>query len=492
MARNLFLDDPVEEIQPGVNLFSETPVQEPPAGEFVPQAFTPREKDPQSFAAGAGQSLLQGATLGFADEIQSVIAATVSAPFVSDKTFGQLMMDARASFREEQERFREEHPKTALGLEVAGGLVTGGAGVGRSVAGQTLKQATVRGVGAGTAIGTVAGAGFADEESFFSQETLEEAVKTGAISGLLGGLTPTIIKGAVTAGKLVPKALPESLLQTAMKFRPSIDQAARAKMTRTALDEGIMPTVRGLETISKKLTNLDVGLNNIIDEATEKGMLIPKKALFTELTKLRKDLGGVNIRAAKNIKQIDNIASEFDKQLKLINKKRLTPREVQDLKRSAYQQLKFDVTQQSAKFAETEAEKGIIRGAKKSLEKISPDVEAINLREGALLQLGDELERVVGRLDNRNLISLDTAVKIGAGAATGTPTGAVVGTGAAILGAPRIKAKTALILENIRTLSDAMEGAKNMSPELLSAFSIMVEDQNELLNEMIDDQSSSD
>lgn len=486
MARNLFAEEVVQEAI-GANLFSEQPI-EPPKPEGGREVYTPREiGEDQNFTEGASQSLLQGATLGFSDEIQSVIAAAVAAPFISDKTFGQIVTDARASFRAEQEKFSEENPKTSLGLEIAGGLTTGGLGLGKSVVGQTLKAATAKGVGAGAAIGTTAGAGFADEEDFFSQDTWDEAIKTGATSALLGGLTPSIIKGGVELGKLIPKSLPESLLQTSFKFRPSIDQTARAKMTRTALDEGIMPTVKGLETISKKITNLDSGLNQIIDEATEKGVLITKKALFVELKKLRQGLGGVNIRAGKNIKQIDKIAAEFDKQLKLINKKRLTPREVQDLKRSAYQQLKFDVTQQSAKFAETEAEKGIIRGAKKSLETIDPSVSKINRREGDLLQLGDELERVVGRLDNRNLISLDTAVKMGAGAATGTPVGAVVGTGAAVLGAPRVKARTALVLENIRVLSDTLDGAKNLPPELLKTFSIMIEDQKELLNELIDD-----
>lgn len=477
-GRNLFADEVIEETK-GRNLLSDAP--------FVPEQ--PQETE-QSFAGGASQSLLQGATLGFSDEIQSVVAAAVAAPFISDKTFGQIMTDARASFRADQEKFKSENPKTALGLEIAGGLATGGAGLSKTIAGQTLKQATARGAAAGAGIGATAGAGFADEDVFFSQETLEEAIKTGTISAALGGLTPSMIKGAIEAGKLIPKALPESLLQTAFKFRPSIDQASRSQMTRTALDEGIMPTVKGLETITKKISNLDVGLNKIIDEATEEGIKIPKKALFTELRKLRKDLGGINIRGGKNIKQIDGIVAEFDKQLKSINKKNLTPREVQDLKRSAYQQLKFDVSQQSATFAETEAEKGIIRGAKHSLENIDPNVKKINRREGDLLQLGDELERVVGRLDNRNLISLDTAVKVGAGTATGSPTGAAVGTGAAVLGAPRVKAKTALILENIRTLTETLEGASNLPPELLSVFSIMVENEKELLNELIDDESS--
>lgn len=448
----------------------------------------PKELSLTENIEGAGQSLLQGATLGFSDEIQSVIAAAVASPFISDQTFGEIMKDARSSLREENERFKSENPNTALGLEIAGGLVTGGLAGGGKVAGaRTFGEAVKTGVKVGGGVGALAGAGFADKEDFFSQGTLEESAKTGALSAALGGLTPAIIKSIVSTGKLIPKALPESLMETAVKVRPSVPQDKRASMIRTALDEGIMPTVKGLETISAKLSNLDIGLNKIIDDATEKGVLISKKALFTELSKLRKDLGGVNLRADKNLKQIDNIAKSFDKSLKNINKARLTPREVQDLKRSAYRQLRFDVSQQSGSFAQTEAEKGIIRGAKKSLEKIGPDVKAINQREGKLLELGDELERAVGRLDNRNLISLDTAAKIAAGSATGSPVGVTAGTAAAGLGAPRVKARIALLLENIRKISEAQEATKTLSPAAAAAFSILVEDNKTALNELIDE-----
>ena len=472
----------------GRNLFAEEPEQ--PAGRNlfeVPRE--PNQVETPGLIEGGSQSLLQGATLGFSDEIQSFIAAAVASPFIEDKTFGQIMQDARKSFRDEQAAFKEENPKTAVGLEIAGSLVTGGAGLaktGLAKAGTTLAGNIGRSAATGLVTGTAAGAGFADEEDFFSQETLEEAAKTGALGGLLGGLTPIVIKSAVSAGKLIPKKLPESLMETAVKVRPSVPNDKRTSIIRTALDEGIMPTTNGLELISKKLTNLDRGLDKIIDGATSRGKLISKKVLFSELTKLKKDLGRVNIRAEKNIKQIENIASAFDQQLKKIKKPQLTPREVQDLKRSAYRQLRFDVSQQSGSFATTEAEKAIIRGAKKSLEQIDPSVQKINLREGKLLELGDELERAVGRLDNRNLISLDTAAKIAAGSATGSPVGTGAGVAASALGAPRVKAKTALILENIRKSSELSDQvSKALSPEAAAVFSIMVEENKELLNELI-------
>jgi len=458
-------------------------------GQFTPEPFTQTEQDnTPGLVSGGSQSFLQGATLGFADEIQSVIAAAVAAPFISDKTFGQLMMDARKSFREQNDAFKKENPRTALGLELAGGLTTGGLAGGGKVAGaKSLGGAIVQGAETGAAIGAVAGAGYADAENLFSEETLNEAIKGGTIGALLGGATPIVLKGLIQAGKAIPKALPESMLETSIKIRPSVPDGKRANMIRTALDEGIMPTTKGLEKIGTTLAKLDKGLNKIIDDATAQGKTIPAKALFTELKQLRNDLGGVNLRANKNLSQIDEVAKNFYTQLQKIGKKTLTPREVQDLKRSAYKQLKFDVNQLSAQYGTTEAEKAVIRGGKKSLETIDPAVQQINRREGNLLELGDELERAVSRLNNRNFISLDTAAKVAAGGASGGPAGTAAGVLASVLGAPRVKAKTALILENIRRTGElSAQINKTLSPEAAAAFSILVQDNKDSLTGLLD------
>ena len=82
-----------------------------------------------------------------------------------------------------------------------------------------------------------------------------------------------------------------------MKFRPSIKPKQRASMTRTALAQGIMPTVGGLQKITDKLDVLNTSLDNMIDTATEAGKTIPKNAVFTKLKELRRELGGAKIDA---------------------------------------------------------------------------------------------------------------------------------------------------------------------------------------------------
>lgn len=281
-------------------------------------------------------------------------------------------------------------------------------------------------------------------------------------------ISASAVKGLAKSGKVIPQALPEKLLESAMKFRPSIKPSQRANMTKTALREGILPTTTGLQKITDKLDTLDTSLNRIIDGATTSGKSIPKNAIFSKLKDLRRDLGGAKVNAAPDLKVIDNMAKQFNENLKRLKKDRLTPRELQDLKTDAYKRINFDVTQGSAGFAKNEATRAIARQAKESLEAIDPNVQGINRQMGDLLELNKELERVVSRLDNRNLISLDTAAKIGAGSATGSPIGTAVGTGAAVFGNPRIKARGAMIMENLRRNADTIEVINNKLPPVLA------------------------
>lgn len=286
-------------------------------------------------------------------------------------------------------------------------------------------------------------------------------------------IATTAVKTLAKSGKAIPQALPEKLLQSALKFKPSISQKQRTNMTKTALKEGIMPTVAGLEKVAERLSTLNTKMDAIIDGATSRGTMIPVGAVFSELRKVRKELGGVKVDAVIDLRIVNKVAKSLGEQLKTLGKKKITPRELQDLKTNAYQKINFDIKQGQAGFAKNEARSAIARGAKGALEGIDPNIQAINRASGDLLELSGELDSVVNRLDNRNLISLDTAAKIAAGAGLGTAVGSpilgsVVGVTAAVAGNPRVKAKTAIILENIRKNADTVELINNKLPPVLA------------------------
>jgi len=327
---------------------------------------------------------------------------------------------------------------------------------------------------------------------------LPKAGKVGSLAKAVEGvgkaldplnLSTSAVKSLAKSGKVIPESLPVSLLETALKFRPSIKPAQRASMTKTALKQGIIPTVGGLRTITDKLDSLDTSLNKIIDGATNRGVQIPKSMVFAELGKLRKDLGGVKIDAGADLRIIDKVAKDFNQNLIRLKKKNLTPRELQDLKQDTYKRINFDKAQGDAGFAKNEARKAIARQAKKGVESIDPSVGPINREMGELLELNSELERIVGRLDNRNLISLDTAAKIGGGGAAGGPLGTAAGTASAALGAPRVKARTAILMENLRKNAETIDVINNTrDPVLARALATQAGRLNQTLNAQLDEE----
>lgn len=182
----------------------EQQVEQQPPQPVIEQQAQPQEPEITSLGQGA-QSLLLGATLGFSEEIQSVLAAAVASPFVSDRSFGELMSDARRSFREEQAQFREEQPKTALGAEIVGGLVTGGIGAARALSATGAKQIAKQGAKIGAGLGTVAGAGFADAPELFSLDTALGAAIGTVAGGTIGAILPVAISAVASGIRSITK-----------------------------------------------------------------------------------------------------------------------------------------------------------------------------------------------------------------------------------------------------------------------------------------------
>ncbi len=108
-------------------------------------------------ARGAGQSLMQGATFNFGDEIVAGIRAATS----REETYPEALADERASLA----AFREANPRAAFGLEVAGGVASGvgGARTAARVAPRLVTQAAANPLKTAAAAGAVAGAGAGED-----------------------------------------------------------------------------------------------------------------------------------------------------------------------------------------------------------------------------------------------------------------------------------------------------------------------------------------
>lgn len=204
---------------------------------------------------GIGTALLdfaklgaQGASFGLLDEAIGVLAGAGAAVVPGGRGFSEARQAATGAVRESLDASRERAGAAAILPELAGGLVTGGAGVTRSAARGASTLARIgRGAAAGAVEGGIAGAGYAEGNL---RERAPSAA-TGAIAGgLLGGAIPTAAEATrvVRAGRraireeatIGPRLAETVREESGVSGRPSevrADVQARGRRAFKGLDE---------------------------------------------------------------------------------------------------------------------------------------------------------------------------------------------------------------------------------------------------------------
>lgn len=151
----------------------------------------PKEKSTVDNIIDVGRAGLQGLSLGFGDEAEAGLRTGFGLLGDYDKTVGDIRKDIKD--------FREENPLTSLGLELGGGLLTGGLGAARA-AGTALGRNLLRKygtVGFGGAVGATEGA----IAGVGAGEDLGSRVTGGLVGGTLGGGLGAAIPSVISAGK---------------------------------------------------------------------------------------------------------------------------------------------------------------------------------------------------------------------------------------------------------------------------------------------------
>jgi hypothetical protein len=137
---------------------------------------------------GAGRSLLQGLTFGFADELEAILPSGVTAP---GETYEQRLGQIRAG----QTAFEGREPGTAMAMEALGalptlalpvGIAARGLQAGAGMAG-TMGRAALAGAGEGALGGFGRGEGATDR--------MQRAGIEGALGGALGSAAPLAAGG---------------------------------------------------------------------------------------------------------------------------------------------------------------------------------------------------------------------------------------------------------------------------------------------------------
>lgn len=255
------------------------------------------------------------------------------------------------------------------------------------------------------------------------------------------------------------KVKPTKLYQSAAKMSTVISEADRAKLVQTALDEGILPNLEGLDKIDGIIANLDNKIAEVIETAQTKNIKMPVDEIFKDFEKLE-EIYKLSGKASESISALNQLKKSFRKAN--ADMEHLTPKKAQQFKQRIYKDLRsyYEAVQSSP--ASVEGQKAMARASKEFLEGIAPEIKGMNKRDGAMIALRNAIEKPASRIQSRSIMGLGMGVKTGVGTTIGhtlgsPQAGVVAGIAFAILTDPIVQSKIAI------TLNKSIRQGKKMS-----------------------------
>ena len=196
--------------------------------------------------------IASGATFGYIDEMRALVRTELDdalmgmglKPLYGNKSYEQNLAEGRKMLDD----FGEANPKTALGLELGGGALTGGASAAKVLGTKLIQNAPTLtkylasgGVGAGQ--GFVAGSGYAKEG-----ERLKRGGIGAAISGPLGVAIPAAVGGVQRM--IAPKSNVSNAANMLIKEGVSLTPGQRLGGTVQMIEDAatsFLPPIRGAQ-----------------------------------------------------------------------------------------------------------------------------------------------------------------------------------------------------------------------------------------------------
>ncbi len=207
----------------------------------------------------------QGLTFGLTDEVGGAIAALVGS-MQTGESFSDAYDKIQQDISSRREQFKEDRPGLATGLEIAGGLATGGLGAARVLGSQAMRNApgVIKATGlagTGAAQGGLYGAGTADPGSRI--EGAKEGAGFGAAGALVGAPVANAlgrVAGSVAnrvgrAATATPRSDAQRVLQeTADAVGLSPDEAVR-RMRDLGPDAVLADVDEGMRVVGRAAAN---------------------------------------------------------------------------------------------------------------------------------------------------------------------------------------------------------------------------------------------
>lgn len=255
--------------------------------------------------------------------------------------------------------------------------------------------------------------------------------------------------GARLAGKGLKRVVgsPEEIYQSALKPSTTFSLEKRARILKTGIDERIPVNQKGLTKARNVIEQIKSEVDARIAAATaESNPSVPTAAIAERIEQVKPRFQTVapesDINALESLKQ--QFLDKYGESIPIA--------EAQKVKQNTYRQLK-DKAYGEQKTAATEGEKALARGLKEELEKIVPELKALNQREGSVIALEKSLTRAVGRINNHQMFGIGTPAMGALGYAVGgAPGAAALAVLKLVLDNPTVKSNLSFALSRAKSL----------------------------------------
>jgi len=286
------------------------------------------------------------------------------------------------------------------------------------------------------------------------------AGKAGAALTKAGvAMDPTVMAANVLKSPFMAakKAhIPRRMYEGAAKFTKSAMKEARKgreplvatkhRIAEMAMDEGVLPTYKGIYKLQDALTELDVQIGDLISKY--EGRLVPTSVVFKKLGKYANDLR-YSAMAPEELQAFHRVVKNVKEYLKNRYGKYIPVEDLQKFKTSTYKRIDWTAIR-GEETAKNAALKAMASGAQEGVSKTIPEIDALNKEYGKLRMLQDALNPSAERIANRSVWGARTlSGGVIGGATGGTPGSAALGAMAAGALSPEMMARAAIAMHKL-------------------------------------------
>lgn len=289
----------------------------------------------------------------------------------------------------------------------------------------------------------------------------QAAVATDPVNVLLNAPKPVI--KAVT-----PKDMPKKWMKESVKSSFKVDNLDAN--INTMLDEGIVPTYKGMQKADSVINDVGNQLDALIKESSNSGAKVHRSVIFQYLTDLKNKLSDVS-NATDAVEDVAKMQAMADRAFQyLVDNKGeyLTAKQLNDFKRKQYDKINYNAKNLKGEQVADQTRKAMARGAKDGVESVIPEAHNLNARQGALLELMPELSKAARRIEGNYPWGLMQGVTTGIGHQIFGPVGAAVGAAYSTLKHPMVQPHAAIWLNKLKNQGLlGMFGDNALSPALM-------------------------